>query len=89
MGCHENISAEKYPKQSYHLLERVKICFNCDTTKYFYGTVIRDDIESPFETIFLLDNQTVIKSVECQYQLTNWFLASLSEIEFDERVEQL
>lgn len=87
MGNHENISAEKYPVQSKHLLERVEVSFNYNTKDTLYGTIIRDDREDPFETIILLDDQKVVKGTECQYRPTNWFVASISEIDFDENKE--
>lgn len=68
MGCHENITAEKFPKQGKWLGKEVNVCFHYQEP-YFLATVIRDDDEAPFLTIFkLVDSGNVILSTECQYR---------------------
>lgn len=42
----------KYPK----LGKRVKVCYNFNTSKYHYGTIVRNYIKEPYETIIQLDN---------------------------------
>ena len=46
---------------------RVEVCYHFDTSKYHYGTIVRDDLEEPFETIIKLDNGRYLRAVECQY----------------------
>jgi hypothetical protein len=31
------------------------------------GTIVRDDIEAPYETIIKLDNGRYLRGVECQF----------------------
>ena len=67
MGCVETITAYKFPKQSGHVNQRCEVCFHYDTSKFIKGTVIRDDIEEPYETIIKLDNGRMIRGTECQF----------------------
>lgn len=75
MGCVENITFDKFPKQKdenyefpqYAVGARVKVCYHYDTSKVHLGTVVRDDIEEPFETIIKLDNGRYLKGSECQF----------------------
>lgn len=75
MGCVENITFEKFPKQADenykypHLGKRVEVCYHYDTSKTHYGTIVREDIEEPFETIIKLDNGRYLRAVECQYSI--------------------
>lgn len=77
MGCVKNISFDKFPKQSdknsnYPCLgKRVKVCYHYDTSKVHFGTIVRDDIEEPYETIIQLDNGRFLRSTECQYSFIN------------------
>lgn len=76
MGCVKNISYDKFPKQSdsykpFGLGSRVEVCYNYDTSKCHYGTIVRDDTEEPFETIIRLDNGRYVRSSECQYSMVN------------------
>jgi hypothetical protein len=68
MGCVDNITAEKYPRQGAYLNSRVRVCFQYDTTEMFLGVVIRDDAESPGHMIIKLDNGRVLLATECQWQ---------------------
>lgn len=68
MGCHENISYDKFPKQGSWLGKKTKVCFYYDTSKFLYGTIVRDDDESPFTTLIELEDGRVVNSNECQYQ---------------------
>ena len=75
MGCVETIAYDKFPKQrdkNYKYPEmavgaRVKVCFHYDTSKYCMGTIVRSDIEEPFEEIIRLDDGRFVRTVECQY----------------------
>ena len=67
MGCVENITAYKFPKQTGHVNQRCKVCFHYNTSIWLYGTIIRDDNEPPFETLIKLDNGRVLRATECQY----------------------
>lgn len=67
MGVVNNISIKKFPKQSDKLNKRTKVCFNYDTSNLIDGTIVRDDIESPYVTIIKLDDGRYVNSTECQY----------------------
>lgn len=69
MGCHVNLTKDKYPEQGDLLGKEVEVCFHYDTSSVFRAVCIRDDIEAPFETIFqLVDCCSVVRGAECQYQ---------------------
>ena len=75
MGCIDTITYDKFPKQKdknykypqFKVGSRVEVCYHFDTSKYHYGTIVRDDLEKPFETIIKLDNGRYLRAVECQY----------------------
>ena len=75
MGCIDTITYDKFPKQKdknykypqFKVGSRVQVCYHFDTSKYHYGTIVRDDLEEPFETIIKLDNGRYLRAVECQY----------------------
>lgn len=67
MGCISTIDYDNFPKQQSFIGKRVEVCYNFDTTKVHYGTIVRCDKESPFKTIIKLDNGNYILDVECQY----------------------
>ena len=75
MGCIDTITYDKFPKQKdenyiyprFKVGSRVKVCYHFDTSKYHYGTIVRDDLEEPFETIIKLDNDRYLRAVECQF----------------------
>ena len=50
---------------------RVKVCFHYDTSKYCMGTLVRSDLEEPFETIIRLDDGRYLRAVECQYSFVD------------------
>jgi hypothetical protein len=74
MGCVRTITHDTFPKQADENYEypkigkRVEVCYHYDTTKYHQGTIVRNDIEEPFETIIQLDNGRFLRAVECQYK---------------------
>jgi hypothetical protein len=68
MGCHKNISYEKFPKQSNEVGKKVNVVYHYDTSKSHSGTIVRSDAEEPFETIIKLDNEErYLRTTECQY----------------------
>ena len=75
MGCIDTITYDKFPKQKdenyiyprFKVGSRVKVYYHYDTLKYHYGTIVRDDLEEPFETIIKLDNGRYLRAVECQF----------------------
>lgn len=75
MGSIENISYDNFPKQkdgnyiypNMAVGARVEVCYHFDTSKTHMGTIVRDDLEEPFETIIKLDNGRYIRGVECQF----------------------
>ena len=75
MGCIKTITFDEFPKQAdsnyaYPKLgKRVEVCYHYDTSKTHYGTIVRDDIEEPFETIIALDNGRYVRGVECQFSI--------------------
>ena len=70
MGCIDTITYDKFPKQKdenyiyprFKVGSRVKVCYHYDTLKYHYGTIVRDDLEEPFETIIKLDNGRYLRA---------------------------
>ncbi len=75
MGCVKTITYDSFPKQKddnykYPSVgKRVKVCYHYDTTKKHTGTIVRDDIEEPGETIIVLDNGRYLRGCECQFSL--------------------
>ena len=75
MGYIDTITYEKFPKQKdenykypqFKVGSRVEVCYHYDTSKCHYGTIVRDDLEEPFETIIKLDNGRYLRAVECQF----------------------
>lgn len=74
MGCVKTIDFDKFPKQADQnykypqLGKRCEVAFHYDTSRPLFGTIVRDDIEEPFETIIKLDDGRYIRGVECQYR---------------------
>ena len=66
MGWHENITADKFPKQGILKDRRCTVLFNYGPPE-LTGTVVRDDVESPGLMIIKLDDGRYILSTECQY----------------------
>jgi hypothetical protein len=67
MGVHKNISRDVFPKQDSGLGRKVKVYYHFDTLYFDEGVIVRDDVESPYVTIILLDNGRLVLSSECQY----------------------
>lgn len=68
MGCVSTISYEKYPEQSDKVGSKVNVVYHYDTSKSHQGTIVRCDLEAPFETIIKLDNEErYLRATECQY----------------------
>jgi hypothetical protein len=70
MGCHKNITATTFPRQSDRLNARVQVCFHYDTSMLVDGTVVRDDTEDPCELIIKLDDGRYLRASECQYSFS-------------------
>ncbi len=74
MGCRKEISYDRFPRQAEKeyimggVGKRVGVCFNFDFTKELRGTIVRSDLEEPYEMIIKLDNGNYIRAVECQYK---------------------
>lgn len=47
MGCHPNISVDRFPEQGGLLWQEVSVCFGYNTERNVRGVVVRDDIEDP------------------------------------------
>lgn len=79
MGCISTITYDNFPKQSdkdykypqFSVGSRVQVCYHYDTSKTHLGTIVRDDLEEPYETIIKLDNGRYLRGVECQYSYIN------------------
>lgn len=77
MGYFDNITYDKFPKQSNNVGKRVEVCFHYDTAKRIKGTIVRDDREprtinrKEYEgiTIFKLDDGRYILASECHWNL--------------------
>lgn len=75
MGCVQNITYEKYPKQKdkdyeyprFKIGARVEVCYNYNTTNTHLGEIVRDDLEEPYRTIIKLDNGRYLLGEECQF----------------------
>ena len=65
MGCVSTISYDKFPEQ-HAVGSRVKVCYHYDISKTHLGTIVRDDLEKPYETIIKLDNGRHLRGTECQ-----------------------
>jgi len=48
---------------------RVEVAFNYDTDRLIKGTIVRDDVDSPFVTIIRLDDGRHVLTTECQYTM--------------------
>ena len=71
MGCIDTITYYKFPKQKdenykypeFKVGNGVEVCYHYDASKCHYGTIVRDDLEEPFETIIKLDNGRYLRVV--------------------------
>lgn len=71
MGCVDTVKHDSFPKQGEWLHKRVKVFFHYETEHIKLGTIVRDDTEEPFRTIFRLDDGRYVLSSECQYSLND------------------
>ena len=71
MGAIENITINKFPKQSDWLGKKVAVCFHYDNDKQIIGEIVRDDMEAPGVVIIKLGDGRYVLSTECQYRLLN------------------
>lgn len=77
MGCVNTISYDNYPKQADDTYKypqvgkRVEVCYHYNTRYKHYGTIVRSDIEEPFQTIIALDNGRYLLATECQYSFVD------------------
>lgn len=69
MGVVNTVGFDRFPAQGQLAGKRVKVCFNYDTSRTIYGTVIRDDAEPPGLMLIHLDNGRTVTSAECQYSI--------------------
>lgn len=69
MGCHDNITKHRFPRQGVNLNRKVEVCFHYNTDEIIMGKIIRDDRDAPFETIILLNDGRVVRAAECQYSM--------------------
>lgn len=69
MGCVNNISHDRFPRQGSWLGRTVRVVFHYDTSVSIMGKVIREDVEEPGRMIIQLENGWVVLSTECQFQL--------------------
>lgn len=70
LGSHPKIDIDKFPKQGDFpsVGSKVVVCFNYDSSRQIEGTVIRNDVEEPGEMIIHLDDNRVVRSVECMWK---------------------
>ena len=72
MGVSKNVGFKEFPKQGSYFGKRVRVfrvCFNYEAQNQIGGVIVRDDVESPFQTIIKLDDQRYVLATECMYQL--------------------
>lgn len=67
MGTVKGVSATEWPTQGEGLHQRCAVIFNYGG-EALHGTVVRDDVGQPFETIIRLDDGRYVRGVECQYR---------------------
>lgn len=68
MGSVNTIDVDKFPEQGYLWGQRVRVCFNFDTSRTLLGLVVRDDTQEPGLLIIKLDDGRHVLSTECQFQ---------------------
>ena len=66
MGNVAGVSHDEWPRQAYHA-QPVRVTFNYDLSRVMLGTIVRDDLDPPWETIIRLDDGRYVRGVECQY----------------------
>lgn len=70
MGVEPNITVDTFPTQGRHLGVRVLVAFHYDLSRSLGGLVVRDDNESPWQTIIQLDDGRYVLATECQWHPT-------------------
>jgi len=68
MGVQANIDFNNFPKQSDLVGKITTVIFRYDTSNPLRGQIVRDDMETPWRTIILLENGRYVLGTECQYQ---------------------
>lgn len=68
MPVHKNLDIDRYPEQGVHLHKRVRLCFNFNTDFTIDATCVRDDLVSPYITIFKSDDGRYFLSTECKHE---------------------
>lgn len=66
MGVHENISYDRFPRQSDHIGKGVYVAFHYDLTRTLDGVIVRDDTEEPGRMIIKCGPFYYL-STECQF----------------------
>lgn len=67
MGCVETITADRFPKQGSQVGRVVVVIFHYDTSQRLRGRILRDDMEAPWETLIMLEDERIVRASECQY----------------------
>lgn len=67
MGCYDNITRDKFPKQGDWVGKEVDVCFHYNTMKKIKGVHVRDDREAPFVGIIKLEDGRYVLTTECQH----------------------
>ena len=67
MGNVKGVSHDEWPKQSPDLGRIAGVTFRYDTARAVRGTIVRDDLTAPFETIIQLEDGRFVRGVECQF----------------------
>lgn len=73
MGDVIGVTADSFPEQGPYWGQKVRVCFNYDTSKTFLGLVVRDDSTAPGIMIIKLEDGRHVLSTECQYQPTGLY----------------
>ena len=66
MGCHNNISYERFPEQGKLFMQQVRVFFHYGNVE-IKAACVRDDFEPPWLTIFKLPDGRHVLATECQY----------------------
>ncbi len=69
MGVIDGIgyAREDFPTQGNLLNRRVLVAFRYDLEHLLDGTVVRDAVEAPFQTIIRLEDGRHVLATECQF----------------------
>jgi len=66
MGSEASITATKWPKQGRYLGYRARVMFHYVGPEVM-GTIVRNDVEAPHQTLIQLDDGRIVRAAECQY----------------------